>query len=141
MDEVIQHILTAYDAITVVGASNHAGKAAQGVPAVMQTYGWRVIPVNPRGGVILGEPAYPTLADVPEQVGFVDVFRPSGQVPDVARQAVAAGATALWLQLGIASAEAHAIAETAGLLYVEDRCLAVERARRGLRAPGSGRAA
>jgi uncharacterized protein len=141
MDEVIQRILTGYDTITVVGASNNPGKSAHGVPGVMQQHGWRVIPVNPRGGSILGERAYPTLGEVPEQVGFVNVFRPSGQTPDIARQAVAAGATALWLQSGIASAEARAIAETAGLLYVENRCLAVERARRGLRAPASGRAA
>ena len=68
--------------------------------------------------------------------GLVDVFRPSGQTPDIARQAVAAGATALWLQLGIASAEARAIAEGAGLLYVEDRCLIIEQRRLGLEAPG-----
>jgi uncharacterized protein len=65
------------------------------------------------------------------------VFRPSGQTPDFARQAVAAGATALWLQLGIASPEARAIAEEAGLLYVEDRCLIIERRRLQLRAPGT----
>jgi predicted CoA-binding protein len=69
-------------------------------------------------------------------VGLVDVFRPSGQTPDIARQAVAAGATALWLQLGIASAEARAIAEGAGLLYVEDRCLIIEQRRLDLEAPG-----
>ncbi len=68
---------------------------------------------------------------------LVDVFRPSGQTPDIARQAVAAGATALWLQLGIASAEARAIAEQAGLLYVEDRCLIIEQRRLGLVAPGT----
>jgi predicted CoA-binding protein len=138
MDDVIQRILTGYDTITVVGASNDPEKSAHGVPGVMQKYGWHIIPVNPRGGVILGERAYPALAGVPGGVGFVDVFRPSGQAPDIARQAVAAGASALWLQQGIVSAEARAIAEAAGLLYVEDRCLAVERARRGLRAPGSG---
>jgi predicted CoA-binding protein len=71
-------------------------------------------------------------------VGLVDVFRPSGQAADVARQAVAAGATALWLQLGIFSAEAHAIAEAAGLLYVENRCLAIEQRRLGLDAPPPG---
>ena len=74
--------------------------------------------------------------DIPEQVGLVDVFRPAGQTPDIARQAVAAGATALWLQLGIASAEARAIAEDAGLLYVEDRCLIIEQRRLNLEAPG-----
>jgi uncharacterized protein len=84
---------------------------------------------------ILGQPVYRTLADVPEQVGLVDVFRPPHRAPGVARQAVAAGASALWLQLGIASAEARAIAPAAGLLYVEDRCLIVEQRRTGLTAP------
>jgi hypothetical protein len=75
------------------------------------------------------------LAEVPEQVGLVDVFRPSDQTPDIARQAVAAGASALWLQLHIASAESRRIAEEAGLLYVEDRCLVIEQRRLGLSAP------
>ena len=73
---------------------------------------------------------------MPEQVGLVDVFRPSEQTPDIARQAVDAGATALWLQLGISSAEARQIAEDAGLRYVENRCLIVEQRRLGLVAPG-----
>jgi hypothetical protein len=101
----------------------------------MRRHGWRIIPVNPHADEILGERVYRTLADVPQQVGLVDVFRPSGATPDFARQAVAAGATALWLQLGIASAEARAIAEDAGLLYVEDRCLIIEQRRLGLDAP------
>jgi hypothetical protein len=134
-DEVVERILTTYDTITVVGASANPGKAAHSVPAVMQRHGWRIVPVNLRGGVILGETAYRTLADLPGPPGLVDVFRPSAQAADVARQAVAAGATALWLQLGIGSVEARAVAEAAGLLYVEDRCLAVERRRVGLTAP------
>ena len=104
-DAIVERILTTYDTITVVGASRAAYKAAHSVPAHMQRHGWRIIPVNPHADQLLGEPAYRTLADVPEQVGLVDVFRPSGQTPDIARQAVAAGATALWLQLGIASAD------------------------------------
>jgi predicted CoA-binding protein len=91
--------------------------------------------VNPYADEILGERVYRTLADVPGPLGLVEVFRPSAQTPDIARQAVAAGATALWLQLGIASAEARAVAEAAGLLYVEDRCMAIERRRLGLSAP------
>jgi hypothetical protein len=134
-DTVVEKILRTYDTITVVGASAAPEKAACRIPAYMQAHGWRIVPVNPRGGTILGEPAYRTLADVPEQVGLVDVFRPSAHTPDVARQAVAAGAGALWLQLGIASAEARAIALDAGLLYVEDRCLLVEQRRLGLSAP------
>jgi predicted CoA-binding protein len=134
-DAVVEKILTRYDTITVVGASNSPEKAAHYVPEHMQQHGWRIIPVNPRGGSILGEQAYPTLGDVPEQIGLVDVFRPSVHMPDIARQAVAAGAEALWLQLHIASEEARRIAEDAGLLYVEDRCLIIEQRRLGLDAP------
>ena len=68
-------------------------KPAHYVPDHMQDHGWRIIPVNPTATRILGETVYPTLADVPEQVGLVDVFRPSADTPDIARQAVAAGAT------------------------------------------------
>jgi predicted CoA-binding protein len=135
-DAVVERILTTYDTITVVGASGDPAKPAHGVPAHMQQHGWRIIPVNPLAGEILGERAYRALADVPEQLGLVDVFRPSRAAPDIARQAVAVGATALWLQLGIASEEARSIAESAGLLYVEDRCLAIEQRRLGLNAPG-----
>ena len=134
-DATVEAILTRYATITVVGASRASFKAAHSVPAHMQRHGWRIIPVNPHAGQILGEPAYPALADVPEQVSLVDVFRPAGQTPDIARQAVAAGATALWLQLGIASDEARAIAEDAGLLYFEDRCLIIEQRRLNLESP------
>jgi predicted CoA-binding protein len=134
-DSIVARILTSYDTITIVGASSIPTKAAHTVPARMQQYGWRIIPVNPHAQEILGEPVFRTLGEVPEQVGLVNVFRPAGRTPDIARQAVAVSATALWLQLGIASAEARAIAEDAGLLYVDDRCLAIERRRLGLRAP------
>lgn len=134
-DATVERILRTYATITVVGASNASYKAAHTVPRFMQRRGWRIIPVNPRGGEIVGEAAYATLADVPEPVGLVDVFRPSEHTPDIARQAVAAGATALWLQLGIASAQARRIAEDAGLLYVENRCLVIEQRRLGLAAP------
>ena len=101
----------------------------------MQSRGWRIIPINPHADSILGQPVFRTRAEVPEQVGFVDVFRPSPQTPEIARQAVAVGAMALWLPLGIMSEEARSIAESAGLLYVEDRSLNVEQQRLGLRAP------
>ncbi|MCW2496629.1 CoA-binding protein [Jatrophihabitans sp.] len=134
-DATVEQILTRYDTITVVGASNSVDKPAHYVPDHMQSHGWRIIPINPTAEQILGEPVYRTLADVPEQVGLVDVFRPSEQTPEIARQAVAAGATALWLQLHIESAEARQIAEEAGLLYVENRCLIVEQRRLRLSAP------
>lgn len=135
-DETVDLILRRYATITVVGASNAEHKAAHYVPVHMQEHGWQIVPVNPRGGTILGEPAYPTLADAPRP-GLVNVFRPSEQTPDIARQAVAAGATALWLQLHIASEEARHIAEDAGLIYVEDRCLIIEQRRLGAHAPAA----
>src|SRR5580698_2679397 len=98
MDEVVEQILTTYDTITVVGASADPAKAAHDVPAHMQEHGWRIVPVNPHASEILGEGVFHTLADIPGPVGLVDVFRPSAETPEVARQAVAAGATALWLQ-------------------------------------------
>ncbi|GAA3705183.1 CoA-binding protein [Gordonia hankookensis] len=136
-DDVVEQILRTYDTITVVGASANPSKAANEVPAYMAEHGWRIIPVNPHADEIVGEKVYRTLADVPEQVGLVDVFRPAEDAAEVARQAVAAGATALWLQLGISSEEARAIADDAGLLYVEDRCLIIEQRRTGLVAPKS----
>jgi len=135
-DDLVEQILRTYRTITVVGASNAASKAAHSVPAHMQHHGWRIIPVNPHADEILGQPVYRSLADVPEEVGLVDVFRPALQTPDVARQAVAAGAGALWLQLGIRSEETRSIAESAGMLYVQDRCLIIEQRRLGLEAPG-----
>jgi uncharacterized protein len=134
-DDLVEHILRSYSTITVVGASNTPSKAAHSVPAHMQQHGWRIIPVNPHAQEILGSPVYRSLADVPEQIRLVDVFRPSPETADVARQAVAAGAEALWLQLGIRSEEARSIAESAGMLYVEDRCLIIEQRRLGLDAP------
>lgn len=135
-DATVEHLLRSYDTITVVGASNAESKPAHYVPAHMQAHGWRIIPVNPLATRVLGEPAFATLAEVTDPVGLVNVFRPSRATPDIARQAVAVGAGALWLQLGIVSEEARAIAEAAGLLYVEDRCMLVEQRRLGLRAGG-----
>jgi predicted CoA-binding protein len=134
-DAITEHLLRTYPVITVVGASTDPAKAANSVPAGMQAHGWRIIPVNPSATRILGEPVFARLADIEEPVGLVDVFRPSASTPDVARQAVAAGAKALWLQLGITSVEAGEIATSAGLTYVENRCLIIERNRLGLDAP------
>ena len=135
-DSIAEHILRTYRTITVVGASDATSKPDHYVPAHMQHYGWRIIPVNPHADEILGESVYRSLADVPEQIGLVDLFRPSHATPDFARQAVATGATALWLQQGIMSEEALSIAEAAGLLSVEDRCLIIEQRRLGISAPG-----
>jgi uncharacterized protein len=87
--------------------------------------GYRVIPVRPLVTDVLGVPCVASLGEIEEPIDLVDVFRRPEFCPDVAEQAVAAVAKALWLQLGIVSAEARAIAERAGLDYVEDECTAI----------------
>jgi len=109
--------------IAVVGLSSRPDRDSNSVARYLQKAGYRIIPVNPREEEILGEKAYPTLADVPEQVDIVDVFRRAEHTPEVVREAVEAGAGAVWLQLGIRSEESRRIAEEAGLPYVEDSCI------------------
>lgn len=115
--------------IAVVGLSTSPEKAAHQIPRQLQEAGFRIIPVHPSAEEILGERAYRRLGDIPEPIDAVEVFRPADEAPGVACEAVAAGAKALWLQLGIASEEARRIAEGAGLDYVEDRCMGVEQRR------------
>jgi predicted CoA-binding protein len=129
-------ILAESRTIAVVGASRDPGKTAHAVPRQILRHGWHVIPVNPYADEIWGQRCYRTLADIPEPVDLVNVFRPSGDTPEVARQAVAIGAKALWLQQDIVSAESRAIAEAGGLDYVEDHCIAVERAVSGISLSG-----
>jgi predicted CoA-binding protein len=135
IDALTLELLTRYDTITFVGASADPQKEAHTVPALMQSLGWRIIPVNPTAELILGERVYRTLGEVPGPLGLVDVFRPGPQTPPVAQAAVDAGAEAIWLQLGIVSAQARAIATGAGLDYIEDRCLAIEIRRHGITGP------
>ena len=126
--ETTERLLRTYRTIAVVGMSRDPGKAAHGVPVTLAKAGFDVIPVNPAVPSIAGLDAYPTLAAVPRPIEIVLVFRPSEFAAGIAREAVAVGAKALWLQQGLFSDEARAIAEGAGLDYVEDRCAAVERA-------------
>jgi uncharacterized protein len=123
-----ERILREFRSIAVVGLSRDPSKAAHAIPARMQRAGFRVIPVNPFVDSVLGEKSYRTLNDVPFSVEVVLVFRPSAEAAAVAKAAVAIGAKALWLQQGIVSPEARQVAEAAGMLYVEDRCIGVERA-------------
>jgi len=118
--------------IAIVGASRNEEKVAHTVPRQMLRHGWRVIPVNPYADQIWGEQAYPILAEVPEHVDLVNVFRPSEQATDVVRQAIDIGASAVWLQQGIVSPEGRRLAEQAGIDYIEDCCIAVARARENL---------
>jgi uncharacterized protein len=122
MDE-LRKIYEEITTIAVVGASGDASKPSHTVPRYLQRQGYRIIPVNPRGGEILGEQVHGNLTDVTEPVDVVEVFRPSEETPDVARDAVKVGAKVLWLQEGISSDEAERIAAEAGLKVVMDRCM------------------
>jgi len=130
--ENTERILRDFRSLAVVGLSRDPSKAAHAVPARMQRAGFRVIPVNPFVDSLLGEIAYASLDQVPFSVEVVVVFRPSAEAAGIAKAAVAIGAKALWLQQGIVSAEARRLAEGAGMLYVEDRCIGVERAVHGI---------
>jgi predicted CoA-binding protein len=128
-------VLRTYSSVAVVGASADADKPAHGVPAFLRSAGWRVVPVSPKGGELFGEPVIASLEELDGPIEVVDVFRLSEEAPAVARQAVAAGAKAVWLQLGITSPEARRIAEDAGLDDVEDACLMVESKKHGITKP------
>jgi len=122
-------ILERFGTIAVVGMSRDANKAAHSIPRALQAAGFRVIPVNPFAGAeLLGERVYASLSDLPEAPEVVLVFRPSAEAESITREAIQSGAKAVWLQLGIHSETARELALANGLLYVEDRCIGVERA-------------
>ena len=125
MSRSSKEVLESSTTIAVVGASRNPDKAGGSVPEGLQRRGFRIIPINPFAEVLFGERVYRSLGEVPERIDLVDVFRPAADAPEIARQAVAIGAKALWLQLDIRSEEARRIAEGAGLDFIEDECTAV----------------
>lgn len=118
--------------IAVVGASTDESKPSHTIPRYLQSQGYRIVPVSPRGGECLGERVYTSLTEVDVPIDVVNVFRPSEEVPAIARDAVAKGANVLWMQSGIASDEGTQIAEAAGLEVVEDRCMGATHRQLGL---------
>ena len=118
--------------IAVVGASTDPDKPSHNIPRYLQTQGYRIIPVTPKGDEIFGEKTYASLADIEEHVDVVDVFRPAEEAPDIATQAAEIGASVLWLQSGIVSEEAAQIAEAAGMQVVMGRCMGMTHAALGL---------
>ena len=118
--------LLAMKRVAVVGASNDESRAGNYVPAFLMEHGYEIIPVNPSYPTVLGQPCYPSLAQVPGPIELVLVFRRPEYCPQVVRQAIAAGARGVWLQAGIVSEEAKRLAREAGLWYIEDRCMMVE---------------
>lgn len=130
-DETLKSLLSTAQTVAVVGLSTQAEKPSVAVAKVLVDAGYDVIPVHPTATEILGRKVYDALADIPVPVDIVDVFRPSGEAPGIARQAAEIGAGALWLQLGITSDEARTTAEGAGLLFVEDTCIGATTLRLG----------
>jgi predicted CoA-binding protein len=126
---LIQRLLRETHTIAIVGLSTDPQRASWFVANYLKRAGYRIIPVNPKADDILGEKAYPDLASIPEPVDMVDVFRPAAECLSVARQAVAIGAKALWLQLRLVNIEAAESAARAGLAVVVDRCVKIEHGR------------
>lgn len=120
--QAIEKILDECRTIAVVGLSSNPSRASNGVASYMQSQGYKVIPVNPRETEVLGEKSYTQLADVPEKIDLVDVFRKSEEAGAVVDEAIKIGAKAVWLQEGVIDQEAAERAAAAGLLVVMNRC-------------------
>ena len=124
----IKEILSKYKSIAMIGVSNDPTKASTIVMKYMQNYGFKVFPVNPKakGQKILGEQVFEKITDIKDTVDIVDVFRPSKEALDIAKDTVSIKAKVLWLQLGIKSEEAKKIVEENKIEYVEDKCTKME---------------
>ena len=127
--EKLKRILNTSRTIAVVGLSTQWHRPSYFAAKYMQEHGYRVIPVNPTADSIMGEKSYKSLRDIPEKVDIVDCFRRPAEIPAIAEDAIAIGAKVLWMQLGVANAEARKRAEAAGLEVVEDHCVKIEHGR------------
>jgi uncharacterized protein len=125
-DQEIRELLKSAKTIAVVGLSSNPERPSYGVAKYLQSHGYKIIPVNPAENEVLGAKSYASLRDIPERVDIVDVFRKSEAVPAIANDAIAIGAKALWLQLGVVNDEAAAKARAVGLNFVQDQCIAVD---------------
>ena len=134
-DTELRALLDGATTIAVVGASTNPDKAANRIPEVLLRAGYTMIPVHPTAKEILGQTAYPSLADVPVPIDIVDVFRPPAAAAGIAEQAVAVGAKAVWLQAGVASEDAGAVARRAGIAFVENLCIGATSKRLGTHPP------
>ena len=124
----IKDILLKYKRIAMIGVSNDPTKASTIVMKYMKKYGYKVYPVNPKAKnqKILGETVYEKITDIKDTIDIVDVFRPSKEVPAIAKDTIKIGAKVLWLQLGIKSEEAKKLMENNNIRYVENKCTKME---------------
>ena len=126
LDNETVRILKESKTIAVVGMSKNPDKKAHQIPKYLKEVGYKIIPVNPSVKEILGEKAYASLEEIPEQVDIVEVFRPSNQTPEVVKSAVKIKPKLIWLQLGISNEESKARTVEHGIAYIENKCLMVE---------------
>ncbi len=131
MDALIDKILAETRTIAVVGISDKPDRPSHAVARYLKERGYRIVPVNPALKEVLGEKAYPSLAEVPGTIDLVDVFRKSADVPPIADAAIRAGARFFWMQEGIENDEARLRLEQAGIPVVMDRCVMKELEKRG----------
>ena len=133
-DEEIAELLTDTNTIALMGASDRPDRPSYGVMKYLQDQGYRVLPVNPTitGEHVHGEFVWRDLFQIGEQIDLVDIFRNSRDAAEAVDQAIAVGASAVWMQLGVINEEAAARAEEAGLKVVMDRCPAIDIPRLGL---------
>jgi len=131
MDDIntLRRILHESRVLAVVGLSASWYRPSYFAAKYMMEHGYRVIPVNPQYGEVLGQKCYPSLRAIPEKVDLVDVFRKTGDVLPIAEDAIAIGAKVLWQQIGVKNLEADEKARAAGLDSVMDRCVKIEHAR------------
>ena len=124
----IKDVLYKYKSIAMVGVSKDLTKTSTIVMKYMQNYGFKVYPVNPsaKGEKILGEKVYAKITDIKDQVDIVDVFRPSKEALDIAKDTIKIEAKVLWLQLGIRNLEAKKVVEKNKIEYVENKCTKME---------------
>jgi uncharacterized protein len=129
-DPEIKQLLETAKTIAVVGLSSNPMRPSLGVSRFLQRQGYRIVPVNPNEQEVLGERAYPSLAEVPDVVDIVNVFRRPARVPEVVQAAVARGGVkCIWMQEGVVNEEAKVQSEAAGIPVVMDRCILKEMAR------------
>lgn len=136
-DDTLRTLLTSATTIAMVGASANPEKASHGIMKQMLAAGYRVIPVNPKETEVLGEKAYASLAEIPDRIDIVDVFRKSEDTPAIADEAVAIGAKTLWLQLGVTSEDAATRAKAGGLTVIMDKCIGATHQALGIPAKGA----
>ena len=126
--EIIKEVLKKYKNIALVGASKDLTKTSSVVMKYLQDYGFKVYPVNPsmKGESILGEKVFGNIKEIDGPVEIVDIFRPSNEIAEIAKDAVKVNAKVLWLQLDIRNEEAKKIVETNDIIYIENKCTKLE---------------